>query len=222
MNNDDINQPSQLARRLRGEPTLAAKTDLSQLSAIDWIYLLKHCPNNAELVSKCDKWPSFSPDNICDMLCEHPQLKDLCPDVVWSKFGLGHWARLISKGGHTFAEKMTSLGVTERISDWCCADHWAEEYATLFVKCAAATPHDEKVKRIAKSSAMNPNFGQVGSSRNVRYHDDTLKHIQWLASVAADFEKMAQNTDVSYAEQYALIAEAANYEIQVLQGKAGC
>ena len=113
---------------------------------------------------------------------------------------------------------MVELGVAERISDWCCADHWAEEYLTLFtVRCAAARPHDEQVRRIAESSAINPNYDQVGGARRVRYHDDKLKHIQWLASVAADCAQMAQQADESHAEQYALIAEAANYEIQKLR-----
>lgn len=114
---------------------------------------------------------------------------------------------------------MASLGVTDRISDWCCTEHWAEEYSTLFVSCAAATPHAGKVRHIAESSAINPNYGTVGGSRRVRYHGDMVKHIQWLASVAADFADMAQNTDASHAEQYALVAEAANYEIQALRGK---
>ena len=43
-----------------------------------------------------------------------------------------------------------------------------------------------------------------------------LKHIHWLVSVASDFAEMAQQADESHAEEYALIAEAANYEIQLL------
>ena len=173
---------------------------------------------NFEERTNCIKG-DFSRDDWCDLLCNHPQLKDHCPADVWNRFGLGHWARLVAQGGQTFAEKMAALGITDRISDWCCTEHWAEEYSTLFVRCAAASPHADKVRHVAESSAINPNYGKVGGSRHVRYHGDMVKHIQWLASVAADFADMAQNTDASHAEQYALVAEAANYEIQALQGK---
>lgn len=170
--------------------------------------------NNTD--GKKNKWDSFTLDDWCDWLCEHPQLKDHCPDAVFRRFGLGHWAKLISKSGHAFAEKMAELRITDRISDWCCADHWAEEYATLFVRLAAATPHEEKIRRIAEESAINPDYDVVGGHRRVMYHGDKLKHIQWLASVAADCAQMAQQADESHAEEYALIAEAANYEIQLL------
>ncbi len=198
-------------RLLSSQPQFADKCDWSKLNAEDWRGLLISQP------LFIDKRSSLTLDEWCEWLCEHPRFIDHCPDGVWRRFGLGHWARLISTGGHAFAEKMMDVGATNRISDWCCPDHWAEEYHTLFtVQCAAATSHDEKVRRIAESSAINPNYDQVGGCRRVRYHDDMLKHIQWLASVAADCAQMAQQADESHAEQYALIAEAANYEIQRL------
>jgi hypothetical protein len=54
---------------------------------------------------------------------------------------------------------------------------------------------------------------------------DIPKHIQWLAALEADFAAMAAEAaktvpECGYAEEYALIAEAANYEIQVLNGEA--
>ena len=66
---------------------------------------------------------------------------------------------------------------------------------------------------------MNPQWDSLG--RGVRYHSDILRHIQWLASMAADFAAMAAEAaktapEYGYAEEYALIAEAANYEIQIL------
>lgn len=172
-----------------------------------------------------DNWESFPVDLVCDQLCEHPQLIDSCPDAVWLKFRLGHWAKLIRKTSQRSAvvDKMKSLGVAERmISDWCCPFHWTEEYGSVFHVLAAASPKEQKIRHIAESSAMNPQWDSLG--RGVRYHSDILRHIQWLASMAADFAAMAAEAaktapEYGYAEEYALIAEAANYEIQVLNGK---
>ena len=197
-------------RLLSSQPQFADKCDWSKLNAEDWRGLLISQP------LFINKRSSLTLDDWCEWLCEHPRFIDHCPDGVWCRFGLGHWARLISTKGHAFAEKMMELGIAARISDWCCPDHWAEEYHTLFTVRFAAATHDEEVRNIAESSAINPNYEQVGGWRRVRYHDDMLKHIQWLASVAADCAQMAQQADESHAEHYALIAEAANYEIQML------
>ena len=172
-----------------------------------------------------DNWESLPVDHVCDQLCEHPQLIDSCPDAVWLKFRLGHLAKLICKTKqNSVVEKMQKLGVaTQMISDWCCPNHWAEEYGSVFhVKQAAAKPKEQKIRYIAENSAMNPQWDSLG--RGVRYHAEILRHIQWLASMAADFAAMAAEAaktapEHGYAEEYALIAEAANYEIQVLNGK---
>ena len=172
-----------------------------------------------------DNWESLPVDRVCDQLCEQPQLIDSCPDAVWLKFRLGHWAKLIRATSQRSAvvDKMKSLGVAERmISDWCCPHHWAEEYGSVFHVLAAASPKEQKIRHIAENSAMNPQWDSLG--RGVRYHSDIPRHIQWLASMAADFAAMAAESaktapEYGYAEEYALIAEAANYEIQVLNGK---
>lgn len=107
--------------------------------------------------------------------------------------------------------------------EWCCPIHWAEEYGSVFVKItiADANPraHDQKVRLIAERSVINPH----GSIRG-RYHSDILKHIQWLAVMAADFAKMAAEAakaipESGYAEEYGIIAKAAAYEIKLLTEK---
>ena len=40
-------------------------------------------------------WEATPIDRVCDLLRDHPQLVASCPDSVWRKFGLGHWAKLI-------------------------------------------------------------------------------------------------------------------------------
>lgn len=208
------------ARLLRGRPEFANRCDWSKLGDDDWRSLLEHRPNDG-LVSRFDRWDAFSPEALCDLLCGHPGLKDRCPESAWRRFGLGQWARLIAEGGHGFAEKMEETGAADRISDWCCPDHWAEEYHSVFtVRYAAARPHDEKLKLIAESSAIDPGF-RVGG-RLTLYHDNLPKHIRWLASIAADVAEMArQCSDEARAWRYALIAEAANYEIRLLRGRQG-
>ena len=167
-----------------------------------------------------DNWESLPVDRGCDQLCEQPQLIDSCPDAVWLKFRLGHWAKLIRETSQRSAvvDKMKSLGVANRmISDWCCPHHWAEEYGSVFHVLAAATPKEQKIRCIAENSAMNPRWDSLG--RGGRYHADILRHIQWLASMAADFAAMSAEASTSapeYAEEYALIAQAAEYEISVL------
>lgn len=66
---------------------------------------------------------------------------------------------------------------------------------------------------------MNPH-GTIGG----RYHSDVLKHVQWLAMMAADFAKMAAESAKSmpesgHAEKYAIIAEAAEYEVRMVIAK---
>ena len=203
------------ARLVRGRPEFADRCDWSKLGDDDWRYLLCHRPNDG-LVSRFDRWDSFSIEDLCNLLCEHPQLKEWCPETVWRRFGLGHWAWLIAEGDRDFAEKMKDLGVAARISDWCCPYHWAEEYHSIFtVQCPADDAHDDQVKRIAERSPINPRFEVNG--RSTRYHDDLQKHVQWLSSVAADVAEMAgQTSDEARAWRYALIAEAADYEIRLL------
>ena len=40
-------------------------------------------------------WEAAPVDCACDLLREHPQLIASCPDSVWRRFRLGHWAKLI-------------------------------------------------------------------------------------------------------------------------------
>ena len=78
---------------LRCCPELANKCDTSGWDAKRWITVLNLCPNNVELVNQCDKWAEFPVDCVCDLLREHPKLVKSCPDSVWRKFKLGHWAK---------------------------------------------------------------------------------------------------------------------------------
>lgn len=224
------------AKRLRGKPELAEICDWGKFTTEDWLYLLDHCPNNDEFIKHCDKWEFFPIDIVCDiLLSRHPHLIAFCPDSVWRKLCLGHWAKLIcsESDNNAIVEKMKELGVATNIEnghgvmiggfEWCCPFHWAEEYGSVFVKItiAAANPraHDQKVRLIAERSVINPH----GSIRG-RYHSDILKHIQWLAVMAADFAKMAAEAakaipESGYAEKYDIIAEAAAYEIKLLTEK---
>ena len=50
-------------------------------------------------------------------------------------------------------------------------------------------------------------------------HSEISEHIRWLKALAADFTAMATEASKSVpqdAEEYALIAEAANYEISCI------
>lgn len=167
-------------------------------------------------------------------LREDPALADRCDK--WDEFRLVHWAKLIH-GHYDFVVKMKELGKEKLIGEgWCCPNHWAEEYCSFFVRCAAASSREEKIRRIAEESAMNPE-----KSHHYTLPGDVVKRIQWLASVAADFAREAEiaasevaaraeaiasekdgETSTSIpsawdAEEYALIAEAANYAIQMLK-----
>ena len=53
---------------LRKNPTLAGKCEWKTLTPDDWLYLLGHCPNNGDIVSRCDKWELFPVDRVCDLL----------------------------------------------------------------------------------------------------------------------------------------------------------
>ncbi len=185
------------------------------------------------------EWEEFPIDRVCDLLREHPQLIASCPDSVWRKFRLGHWAKLIREqtlgsdhpviatheGRWAVVNKMKELGVAVGVAgsndavvvggfEWCCLFHWANEYGSVFLRHASAVPKEDKIKRIAENSAMNP-YGDI----NGRYHSDIPKHIQWLAAMAADFAAMSAEAAVSapeYAEEYSFIAQAAAYEVSVL------
>ena len=187
-------------------------------------------------------WEATPIDRVCDLLRDHPQLVASCPDTVWRKFGLGHWAKLIrepsknsngpviasNEGRLAVVDKMKELGVAVGVAgsndavvvggfEWCCLFHWAEEYGSVFHRFAAAIPKEEKIKYIAETSAMNPQGGVLG--RGSRFYSDLPKHIQWLAAMAADFAAMAAEAAVSapeYTEEYSLITQAAAYETSVL------
>ena len=64
---------------------------------------------------------------------------------------------------------------------------------------------------------MNPQGGVLGHGS--RFGTDIPRHIQWLAAMAADFAAMAAEAAVSapeYAEEYSLIAQAAEYGVRIL------
>ena len=187
-------------------------------------------------------WEACPVDRACDLLRDHPQLVASCPDTVWRKFRLGHWAKLIREpnknsngpviasheGRLAVVDKMKELGVAVGVAgsndavvvggfEWCCLFHWAEEYGSVFHRFAAARPKEEKIKYIAENSAMNPQGGFLG--RGSRFCLDIPKHIQWLAAMAADFAAMAAEAAISapeYAEEYSIIAQAAAYEARFL------
>ena len=191
-----------------------------------------------------DDWEMTPIDRVCDLLRDHPQLVASCPNTVWRKFRLGHWAKLIREpnqnssypviatheGRLAVVDKMQKLGVATEVANpneksvmiggfaWCCPFHWAEEYGSVFhLFKAAATPKEQKVKFIAENSVMNPRWDGLGHGG--RYHVDIPRHIRWLASMAADFAAMSAEAATSapeYAEEYSLIAQAAEYEISVL------
>lgn len=239
---------------LRCRPEVADECDKSGWDVEKWVRVLSICPNNANLARQCDKWDAIPVDRVFGLLCVHPNLVASCPDSVLLKFRLGHWARLYScslplpyddqptglRGiRRVVVEKMQRLGVVTAVTDskdksvmiggfrWCCPDHWAGEYGSVFLKMpfvAAALQTDgesrgqnERVKYIAEHSAMNPQHGADGHGS--RFGADIPKHIQWLAAMAADFAAMAAEAAVSapeYAEEYSLIAQAAAYETSVL------
>ena len=179
--------------KIQGNPERMSAEDLRGLTEADWLYLLDHKPNDEEIVALCDKWLSFNVDDLCALLCRHPQLGKSCPDGVHS----------------FYVDKMTALGLDKTmIGDWCCMWHWAEHYATCFaVRCAAAASDEEKIRRIAHESAINPEQMGPGLGNGVA-------HIKWLASIAKDCAEMAAMTDEEHAREYALIAQAANLQAQ--------
>ena len=221
---DEINE---LARRVRGNPELTGTEDLSGLAEVDWLYLLDHRPNDEGIVSRCDKWMSFNVDDLCTLLCRHPQLGRSCPEDVWSRFKGGHWAKLVNAGKdfrsfvgnddgvHSFyADKMTALGLDKTMTGgWCCVWHWAENYVTCFqLRGAAAIPDEMKIQRIADRSAINPSNAGPGLGGG-------LAHIKWLAHIAKDCAEMAAITDEAHAHGYAIVAQAANLQAQKLSQK---
>lgn len=198
--------------------------------------------------TECRNWETMPIDHVCDLLRERPELVEACPDAVWRKFRLGHWAKLVReehsnsnypvianhKGRLAVVDKMKELGVAAGVGDgkdedvliggfaWCCPFHWAEEYGSVFHVFPAALPKEEKIKYTAESTAMNPHGNYLGHGG--RYSSDIPKHIQWLAAMAADFAAMSAEAAVSapeYAEEYAIIALAAEYEIRALKPDAG-
>lgn len=114
-------------RLLRGHPEFAEHCDWSKLGIDDWMRLLKYRPNCDEVVSRFDKWDSLSLDTLCELLGNHPGLRNHCPESVWTKFGPGHWAKLISMD-HVYGKKMEECGAWGRIADGCCPYHWAENF----------------------------------------------------------------------------------------------
>ncbi len=193
-----------------------------------------------------NEWEESPIDRVCDLLRDQPQLVPYCPDSVWRKLKLGHWAKLIREtnknsnypvissheGRLAVVDKMEELGVAVDVSDadektimiggftWCCPIHWAEEYGSVFHRFAAATPNEEKIKCIAENSAMNPRGEVLGHGS--RFGSDIPKHIQWLAALAADFAAMSAEAAVSapeYAEEYSIIAQAAAYETRVMMSE---
>ena len=62
-----------------------------------------------------------------ELLGNHPGLRNHCPEAVWTKFGPGHWAKLISMD-HVYGKKMEECGAWGRVTGWCCPYHWAEKY----------------------------------------------------------------------------------------------
>lgn len=218
---------------LIAQPQLCDKRDWDTVDVADWMRLLGARPNEDILVSRCNKWNQFGVDSLCKLLREHPQLSAYCPDKVWRKFKLIHWAILIREPGvtptacRTFIEKMSGLGKDKIIADWCCPYHWAKEYYSIIRRCYAiwyeTSPSHERemAKRLAESSAMNP-YGTI-DSQYCRFGSNIGRHIQWLASVAddcneaAELENEAACPDLKTAEMYALIADAARHEIRVLE-----
>lgn len=218
---------------LVAQPQLYDKRDWGTVDVADWMRLLDACPNKMVIASRCDKWSQFGIGSLCELLREHPQLSAYCPDEVWRKFKLIHWATLIREPGvtpaacRTFIAKMSGLARDKLIADWCCPHHWAEEYYSLIRRCYAIgyetslSSDCEMMKRLAESSAMNP-YGTI-DSQYCRFGSDIGKHIRWLASVADDcdeaaaIENGATHPGLKAAKTYALIAAAAKYEISILK-----
>lgn len=183
---------SELARKIRGNPEQISAEDLRGLTEADWLSLLDHKPNDEGIVAQCDKWLSFNVDDLCALLCRHPQLGKSCPDGVWSKFKGGHWARLVIAG----RDFRSFVGNDKDV------------HATCFkVRCAAAASDEEKIRRIAHESAINPEQMGPGLGNGVA-------HIKRLACIAKDCAEMAAMTDEEHAREYALIAQAANLQAQ--------
>lgn len=242
---------------LRCHPEVADKCDKSGWDMEKWVRVLSICPNNVSLARQCDKWDAIPVDHVCGLLCAHPKLVESCPDAVLLKFRLGHWAKLyccalpapyddrpngLQGIRRVVVEKMQKLGVVTAVTDnkeksvmiggfrWCCTDHWAEEYGSVFLKVPSVASsaavlrtegesreQNKSVKYIAENSAMNPQHGADGHGS--RFGTDIPKHIQWLAAMAVDFSAMAAEAAVSapeYAEEYSIIAQAAAYETSVL------
>ena len=131
------------------------------------------------------------------------------------------------------ADKMRELGVAAEVThvngkgvmigdfEWCCPHHWAGEYGSVFHRFREYMPREMnmsremKIRHIAENSAMNP-YGEAKG----RYSSDIHEHVRWLKALAADFAAMAAEASKTVpqdAEEYALIAEAADYEIRLLR-----
>ena len=219
-----------LGQALGCHPELADKIDKGGWNTEKWMWILGLCPYNAELAHQCDKWDEFPVDRICDLMCPHPGLLMTCPSKVLLNFRLGHWAKLYrelgKRGmGEVVTDKMRKLGVAAEVTHgnekgvmiggfkWCCPHHWAEDYGTVFHRFREYMPREMKIRYIAENSSMNLH------REGVIYHSEISEHIRWLKALAADFTAMATEASKSVpqdAEEYALIAEAANYEISCI------
>ena len=230
-------------------PELANKCDVSGWDAKRWMEILNLCPNNDELVNQCDKWSEFPIDCVCGMLCAHPKLIESCPDSVFQKFRLGHWAKLshwakLNNISRVVVEKMEKINVVTDATDdkeqaviiggfrWCCPYHWAEAYGSLFLKmplrasavavCDEMVSHEQKVDQQVKFIAENSAMNPKGGFPGSCFSSNISRHIQWLAALAADFAAMAAEAAVSapkYTEEYSIISQAAAYETSVLMSK---
>lgn len=187
----------------------------------------KH-PNQPEIVSRFNQWNRLPIDWVCDLLRAHPQLSGYCPEEILRRFGRVHWAKLICERPYepgepqTFVEKMKALGRDSLVTGWCCLSHWAKAYQSFYVTCAAAAPRENQLARIAENSAMNP---EKNDWPGRQWESDIGRHCQWLATVAADFAEAAAlaaapaHPSPQDAATYALIAQAAHWEIRVLSGR---
>ena len=161
-------------------------------------------------------WKQCSVDDLCEYMAANPMLCDKCPQEAWGRFLRGHWVKLII-GDRVYSEKFTELGLKEKmIPEWCCPDHWAKAYATVFkVITAAATSEDHRVERIAMHSVLNPH---LESESPLPFGEDRARRADWVASIVQDLAEMAQiaapNDDATRAERYAFIAKAAGYAIR--------
>ena len=196
------------------QPAYAAYCPWESLDAECLLKILGKHPNQPEIVSRFNQWNRLPIDWVCDLLRAHPQLSGYCPKEIWLQFGRVHWAKLIC-ADFFFTDKMKALGRDSLVTGWCCLSHWAKAYQSFY--------REKTVECIAENSAMNPEYDHTLCCNKSCV--DTVSHIQWLATVAADFaEAAALAADPARpsprdAETYALIAQAAHWQIRVLSGR---